>query len=70
MSECEKVSMPELNLRLLYVSTHLFVFEISNKCNIKYSWLLNYVPVPITVFWERSSSLVFRQLPDRGDVVY
>lgn len=35
MSKCEKVSMPELNLRLLYVSAHLFVFKISNKCNRK-----------------------------------
>lgn len=64
MSKCEKVSMPELNLRLLYVSTHLFVFEISSKCNRKYSRLLSCAPAPTPVCWGRASSLVCKQLPD------
>lgn len=29
-------------LRLLYISAHVFVFKLNNKCNIKHPWLLHW----------------------------
>lgn len=28
--------------RLLYISAHVFVFKVNNKCNIKHPWLLQW----------------------------
>lgn len=28
--------------RLLYISAHMFVFKVNNKCNIKHPWLLHW----------------------------
>lgn len=45
-----KPGIPEMPLllhlhgtsRLLYVSAHVFVFKVNNKCNIKHPWLLQW----------------------------
>lgn len=45
-----KPGIPEMPLllhlhgtfRLLYISAHVFVFKVNNKCNIKHPWLLQW----------------------------